>query len=107
MAIIVTPSDARPRARWWVWVIARVRADASGDLEVGCRGLAALHHHLIADLLAFIQTTKTSRLYRCDVDEHVLAAVLRHNEAIAFGRVEPLDCTASHRLRNSPSGASC
>src|SRR5579872_3778061 len=77
------------------------------ELEVGRGRLAALHCYLVADLLAFIQAAEPSRLHCCDVDEHVLAAFLRHDEAEALGRVEPLDCTDSHRLRYSPSIASC
>src|SRR5579859_5488977 len=79
----------------------------SVELQIGGRRLAAFHHNIVAHLLAIIQALKPSRLHRCDVDEHVLAAFLRHDEAEALGRVEPLDCTDSHRLRYSPSIASC
>ena len=41
----------------------------SGELEVGRRGLAALHGNLVADLLAFIQAAKPSRLHCGDVDK--------------------------------------
>src|SRR5271157_2957643 len=82
-----------------------VAAPASGELEIGGRGFAALHHHLIADLLTFVEATQASRLHRGDMDEHVLAAVLRHDEAETLCGVEPLDCTDSHCLRLSPSDA--
>jgi hypothetical protein len=74
---------------WRVWA-------ASGDLQVGCGSLAAFHFDFVADLLAFIEAPKPGCLDRGDMDENVLAAILRHNEAKAFGGVEPLNSTDSH-----------
>src|SRR5689334_6576591 len=87
------------RARGGMWN-GRPTPAASGEFEIGRCGLAALHGNLVADLLAFVKAAKTRRLHGCDVDKHVLAAVLRHDEAETLGRVEPLDCTDSHRLRH-------
>ena len=79
-----------------------VIAAASGEFEVGRRGFAAPIAIFVADLLTFIQATKTSRLHCCDVNKHVLAAVLRHDEAEALGRVEPTWTRIdSHYLRHS------
>jgi hypothetical protein len=36
------------------------------------------------------------------VDEDVLAAVLRHDEAVAFRGIEPFDCPGSHNLVVAP-----
>jgi len=63
---------------------------ASADLEVLCRFLAAIAHDLILDDLSLIERAEPGALDRRDVDENILAAALRLNEAIAFGRVEPL-----------------
>ena len=41
---------------------------------------------------------QTGPLYRRDMDENVLAATLRLNEPITFGRVEPLHDTGRHRM---------
>ena len=63
--------DERPRrAR-------RSRAPWLRRPEVGGGGLAALHHHLVADLLVLVQALQAGLLHGGDVDEHVLAAVLR------------------------------
>jgi hypothetical protein len=46
--------------------------------------------------LTFIETTEAGGLNRGDVDEHILAAILRHDESITLCGVKPLDCTGSH-----------
>src|SRR4051812_4978861 len=68
----------------------------SGEPEIGGRGLAALHRHLIVHHLAIVQALEPRRLDGRDVDEHILPAVLWHNEAVAFRCIEPLDRTNSH-----------
>ena len=68
----------------------------SGDFEVGGRGLATLHGNFVAHLLAFIEATQAGSLNRSDVNENVLATVLRHDEPETFRGVEPLDRTDSH-----------
>ena len=69
---------------------------ASGQFQIGGRSLAALHLHLVADLLSFIKATQASSLNRGDVDEDILAAILRHDETEAFCGIEPLDSPDSH-----------
>src|SRR5215813_4291696 len=69
---------------------------SSGQLEVGGSGLAALHRHFVADFLAIIQALQSCRLHCGDMDEHVLAAVLRHDEAVALGCIEPLHGSNGH-----------
>src|SRR3954447_4135034 len=68
----------------------------SGDLEVGSGGLAALHCHLVVHLLPVIQPFQSSGLDGGDVHEHILAAILRHDEAIAFRCIEPFDGSNGH-----------
>src|SRR4051812_43782792 len=70
---------------------------ASGGLEVRRRFLSALPHHLEADLLALVEPVQTCGVHGSDVDEHVLRAVLRLNEAEALGGVEPLHGTHCHQ----------
>ena len=71
----------------------------SGELFIeGATAHAAkrLHHNLEADRLTFIETAKAGRLHGGDVDEHVLAAVLRHDEPKSLGGIEPLHGAYSH-----------
>ena len=62
----------------------------SSELQVRCRLLAALGDHLVRDLLAVVELTDPGGLHRADVHEHILAAILRFDEAKALRRVEPL-----------------
>src|SRR5258708_30644749 len=70
---------------------------ASGAQIVGRRlARATIRHDLVADLLAFTQCSKSGALYGADVHEHVVATVIRLNEAKAFGRVKPLHGSHAH-----------
>src|ERR1700749_591026 len=70
---------------------------ASGAKIVGRRlARAAVCHDLIGDLLAFTQRSKAGALDGADVHEHVVAAVVRLNEAEALGRVKPLHGSHAH-----------
>src|ERR1700692_3544791 len=66
-------------------------------LEVLRRGLPLVCNLFVLDLLALVEGRQTGPLYRRDMDENVLAAALRLNEPITFGRVEPLHDTGRHR----------
>ena len=83
--------------------------DGSNRLEVRRRRLAAFHCHFVADLLAFVQAPQAGCLNRRDVDENVLAAILRHNEPEALGGVEPLHSadrhSCIHSVPNKPRAA--
>ena len=50
----------------------------------------------VGDLLVVLQTRQPGALDRRDVDEHVLAAVIRLDEAVALGGVEPFHSAGSH-----------
>src|SRR5208282_2770499 len=65
-------------------------------LEVLRRGLSLVCNLFVLDLLALVEGRQTGLLYRRDMDENVLAAALRLNEPITFGRVEPLHDTGRH-----------
>src|SRR4051794_5801311 len=66
------------------------------QLQVGSSSLAPLHDHFIADVLPVVQPLQAGCLDRGDVHEHILPAILRHDEAIALGGVEPLYRTGRH-----------
>src|ERR1700680_428242 len=92
-----------------------VKQSPSGGLQVGGGGLAALRGDVEAHLLALVQGGHARALHGGDMDENVLVAVARLNEAVAFLRVEPLHGTSSqlvflttHALvRYSPARPSC
>ena len=72
------------------------REQNSGCLAeaLGCRlAGAAVLLNLEIELLAFHQAGQTGALDGGDVDEDVLAAIVRLNEAEALGAVEPLNGT--------------
>src|SRR4051794_38423466 len=72
----------------------------SNGLQVGCRRFATalVALELVAELLALIQAAEARALDRGDVDEDILIAILRLNEAIALLNVEPLDGADGHRF---------
>ena len=66
------------------------KLQASG-LEVYRRLFAALGLDFVADLLTLFETVETCPLNGADMDEDVFATAIRLNEAVTFGRVEPLN----------------
>src|ERR1700754_1819354 len=65
-------------------------------LEIDGGVLAAVLLDLIGDLLAFVQAVQASPLDGADMDEHVLAAAVRLNEAKTLGGIKPLDRACRH-----------
>src|SRR5580704_11810932 len=53
---------------------------------------------LVRQLLAFVQARHPGALNRADVNKHILAAVVRLNEAITLLGVEPLHGSSAHAL---------
>src|ERR1700691_1276656 len=51
---------------------------------------------LVGQLLAFVQARHPGALHRADVNEHILAAVVRLDEAITLLRVKPLHGPSAH-----------
>ena len=72
-----------------------MKRKSAADLEVGGRGFAALFGDVELDLLALVEAAKTCALNRADVDEHVLGAVGRLDEAVALLAVEPFNRRAT------------
>ena len=70
----------------------------SGGLEIagGLLAAALVGFHFVGDLLAFGETTHSCALDSGDVHEHIVAAVIRLDEAEALLLVEPLNSTDSH-----------
>jgi ribosomal protein L11 methylase PrmA len=60
--------------------------------------LSGVDLELVRNLRAFGQAGESGALYRADVNEHVTAAIIRLNEAVAFGRVEPFHSTGRHAI---------
>ena len=65
-------------------------------LEIFSRFLAAIGDNFILNVLAFVERAQPGPLDRGDVHEHILAAALRLDKAVTFGRVEPLHSACSH-----------
>ena len=65
------------------------------ELVGGLLSALAVGGQFIGDSLVLPETTEARTLHGTDVDEHVLCAVIRLNETIAFGLVEPLYLTCS------------
>jgi hypothetical protein len=73
-----------------------LRDEASDVLKVRSGKLAALAHDVVAELLSLIEVAHSSALDGGDVNEHILAAVFRLDEAEALLRIEKLNGTCSH-----------
>src|SRR6202021_2036137 len=70
---------------------------ARGAQIVGRRlARAAIGDDFVADLLAFTQRSKSGAFDGADVHEHVVATVIRLNEAEALCRVKPLHGSHAH-----------
>jgi len=54
-------------------------------------------HYIVGDLVAFVEAGEASALDRRDVNEHILAAVARLDEAEALGSIEEFYSTRSHQ----------
>jgi hypothetical protein len=69
-----------------------------GSLQVICGHLAGLvvTNEFVRNLLAIFEAGHASALDSGDVDENVLCAVFRLDEAKALGGIEPFYCSGSH-----------
>src|SRR5262249_9044493 len=73
-----------------------MKVSRSTRFEILRRLLAAVADQLVLDHLAFVERGQAGALDRGDMDEYVFAAVLRLNESIALGRIEPFHGAGSH-----------
>ena len=70
-----------------------------GPLQiVGGAAAIARRDDFEADALAFDQFAQIGAFNGADVNEHILAALIRLNEAVTFGSIEPFDRSDSHRI---------
>ena len=76
--------------RFPVRFVCRTVALQSLDFEILGRRFAPIIDDFELDLLTFIEGREAGALHRRDMNEHVLSAPLRLDEAVAFGGVEPL-----------------
>src|SRR5205814_8423625 len=78
---------------------ARRKSLAGGAQIIGRRlARAAIRHDLVGDLLAFTQRSKSGTLDGADMHEHIVAAVIRLDEAVALGCVKPLHGSHAHGI---------
>src|SRR5690349_11040515 len=70
----------------------------SDGLQIGGGGFAAarIGLHVERELLAVVEIAHAGALDRRDVNEHIRAAAVLHDEAEAFLRVEELNGTCGH-----------
>jgi len=70
----------------------------SNRAQIRRRGLAgpAIGNNLERDLLSLVEAAHSSTFDGADMDEHILAAVIGLNEAVAFLSVEELHGTLRH-----------
>jgi hypothetical protein len=66
------------------------------DSQIFGGRLATVAHFFVAHLGTLIEAAQSRFFDGGDVDEHVLAAIVRLNKSIALCRVEPLHCTYRH-----------
>src|SRR5262245_36976531 len=69
---------------------------ALGRAEIDRLGAACIGLNVERDLLTLAQRAHACCFNSGSVDEHVLAAAFRRNEAVALRRVEKLHCSNCH-----------
>jgi hypothetical protein len=74
----------------------RRQGSPSTHPQVFRRDLAPVFCLFVADLGALVERAQASALDGRDVHEHIFAAVLRLNEPVSLGRVEPFHSTDRH-----------
>jgi hypothetical protein len=72
------------------------RRNASLHLEISGGFFAAVGHDVVFDLCPFGNRTQSSALNSRDVQEDILSAAVRLNEAVSLGRVEPFNSACGH-----------
>src|SRR6266404_6550257 len=85
-----------------ILLFGRYPVTRSLDLKILRRRFSAVAYDLELDLLAFIERGQTRLLHSRNVHKHILAAALRLDESIAFGRIKPLHSPGRHQ--GSPRG---
>src|SRR5688500_9046229 len=81
----------------------RIDAGSADGHDVRCLGALLALAHLELDLRALGEGAKAVTRDRAEVDEDILAAPVRGDEAIALRVVEPLHGSGRHLLEHLPS----
>src|SRR6266446_997461 len=77
----------------------RIGASGLGCLETDCRNLSLLAAlKLVAQPLTLLEVADAGALDRGDMNEHVLRAVVRLDEAVTLLGVEPFNGTDTHKV---------
>ncbi len=102
LLVVKSPASGEPNAgrkrRPCHYIRGQGRSRRLDGLQIVSRRLAgpAIGDDFVADLLAFVEIAHSGALDRTDVHEHVLAAVIRLNEAKTFLAVKPLHGSRGH-----------
>jgi len=85
---------------WSPFLISSLADAALGSLSAELIGRhlarALVLNHLVRDLLTFAEIAHSGALDSADVDENVLTAIIRLDEAKTLGRIKPLNCAGRH-----------
>ena len=91
VSILIKTATATKKAPQGAFLVIAVELNLADQGQVRCRNLTVTAGlELIGDLVAFIETLQARTLDSGDVDECVLVAAFRRNEAEALGGVEEL-----------------
>src|SRR5215470_9914187 len=72
------------------------------EFDVLCRRFTTVADDFELDLLTLIECAESGTFHRRDMNEHVLSASMRLDEAVAFGGVEPLYISCRHLDISNP-----
>src|SRR5215471_1882295 len=76
--------------------VCRTGSPPLGDFDVLCRRFATVADDFELDLLTLNECGESGTFHRHDMNEHILSASLRLDEAVAFGGIEPLYLSYRH-----------
>src|SRR5687768_7049156 len=57
---------------------------------------ARIAHDFEGNLLAFLEAAEAGTLHRRNMDEDVLSTIVRLDEAVTLGAIEPFHCASGH-----------
>jgi hypothetical protein len=74
----------------------RILVYSSDGRQIRSRRLSAVHCDIVFDFLAFGEAAHARTFDSGDMNEHIVSAPIRLNEAEAFLRVKPFHCSGGH-----------
>jgi hypothetical protein len=92
--VVLLPKETPALARW------RCNRDHSGSSEIGSSGFATalIGLHVERKLLTLVEIVHAGALDCRDVNEHVWAGIILHNETKTLLGVEKLNGTCGHAM---------